>query len=133
MSGGVEEDIKAQLDRQSAPALHIPDEIRVGVLAGAEEAEIWLQAHLLGCEACRGPISELFAGVQGDTVVSDEGGVDCAQARTAIFNHLEDGREPAFIALQHILICDACAATIYEPAKAATVLEFYPDETGEAG
>lgn len=123
----------AREDDQETPDWHIPDEVRVGVLAGVEESEIWLQAHLLRCQACREPIIDLLAKVQGGMVVSDEGAVECAQARNAIFHFLETGREPSFILLQHVLNCDDCSHTFYEPAKAAIVLEFDPDDTGEAG
>ena len=125
--------LQADLQRQVAPAWHIPDEARVGVLAGLEEYETWLQAHLLRCDACRSPIIDLMVQVQGSEVTSDEGGVACAQARNALMHYLESDRKPPFTLLQHILACDTCNQTFYEPAKAAVVLEFDPDEVGEAG
>ncbi|MEX0800433.1 MAG: hypothetical protein WD379_04375 [Dehalococcoidia bacterium] len=119
------------MDKQEPHSWHIPDETRVGVLAGVEEAEIWLQAHLLRCESCRRPIIDLLTRVGGE--MSDGGAVDCHQARNALFHFLEGGREPASVLVQHIVMCDDCSHTFYEPAKAAIVLEFDPDETGEAG
>jgi hypothetical protein len=119
-------------DKQEPHGWHIPDEVRVGVLAGAEESEIWLQAHLLQCDSCRAPIIDILTKVGGDMVVSDEG-VDCHQARNALFHFLEGDREPSFVLLQHIVICDDCSHTFYDPAKAAILLEFDPDDTGEAG
>ncbi len=125
--------IKDELERQQTPDWHIPDEVRIGVLAGLEEHEAWLQAHLMRCQTCRQPIIELLAQVQGTMVVSDEGEVTCAEGRNALMHYLESGRPPPFILLQHILACDACSHTFYEPAKAAVLLEFDPDEVGEAG
>ena len=125
--------LQADLERQVAPAWHIPDEARVGVLAGLEEYETWLQAHFLRCDACRSPIIDLMVQVQGSEVISDEGDVACAQARNALMHYLESDRKPAFTLLQHILACDTCYGTFYEPAKAAVVLEFDPDDVGEAG
>ncbi len=133
ISGEREEQMAAGLERQATPDWHIPDHVRIAVLAGVEESEIWLQAHLLRCEDCRRPIIGLLAEIQGTMVSSDEGAVDCAQARNAIFHFLEGDRNPPFILLQHILACDSCSHTFYEPAKAAIILEFDPDETGEAG
>jgi predicted anti-sigma-YlaC factor YlaD len=123
----------SDLEQQSTPQWHIPDEVRVGVLAGVEEFETWLQAHLMRCAACRKPIIDLLGEIQGTMAVSDEGGVECAEARNALFHYLEGDREPPFMLLQHIIICDSCSETFYEPAKATAVLEFNPDETGEAG
>lgn len=133
MSGEREEQANASLERQNKPEWHIPDDVRVGVLAGVEESEIWLQAHLLRCKDCRRPIIDLLGEIQGTMLSSDEGAVDCAQARNAIFHFLEGDRDPQYILLQHILSCDSCSHTFYEPAKAAIILEFDPDETGEAG
>ena len=125
--------LREDLEQQEAPVWHIPDEARVGVLAGLEEYETWFQAHLLRCDTCRSPIIDLLGQVQATEVFSDEGEVACAQARNALMHYLETDRQPPFTLLQHILACDACSRTFYEPAKAAVVLEFDPDDTGEAG
>jgi len=125
--------LQIDLERQTAPAWHIPDEARVGVLAGLEQYETWLQAHFLHCNACRSPIIDLMGEIQGCEVISDEGEVLCAQARNALMHYLESDRRPPFTLLQHILACDTCCQTFYEPAKAAAILEFDPDEVGEAG
>lgn len=133
MSLREQEAMKADLERQETPAWHIPDQVRVGVLAGLEEYDTWFQAHLLRCDTCRRPIIDLLGQIQGTEVVSDEGEVACAQARNALMHYLESGRQPPFMLVQHILACEACSQTFYEPAQAAVVLEFDPDEVGEAG
>ena len=51
-----EHEVAAVLGKQVAPALHIPDTVRVGVIAATEEHEVWLQAHLMACEGCRAPL-----------------------------------------------------------------------------
>ena len=125
--------LKAHLEQQEAPSWHLPDEVRVGVLAGLEEYETWFQAHLLRCQACRGPIIELLTQTGGSEVGSDEGKIACAQARNAIMHYLEERRQPHPILVHHILTCDACSQTFFEPAKAAVLLEYDPDDVGEAG
>lgn len=125
--------IEAQLEQQQTPDWHIPDQVRLGVLAGLEEYETWFQAHLLRCDTCRRPIIDLLAQTQGTEVFSDEGAGTCAQTRNALMHYLETGRPPPLTLLQHILICESCSHAFYEPAMAAVVLEFDPDEVGEAG
>ncbi|HEU4759914.1 MAG TPA: hypothetical protein VFT91_08035 [Dehalococcoidia bacterium] len=123
----------AGLEAQEAHSWHVPDQVRVGVLAGLEEYETWLQAHLMRCAACRGAIIDLLGQAQGSEVFSDEGEVACAEARNAVMHFLETGRPPALPPFQHIATCEACSQTFYEPAKAASVLEFDPEDVGEAG
>lgn len=125
--------IKAAMERQQTPDWHIPDQVRVGVLAGIEEYETWFQAHLLRCLTCRRPIIDLLAQTQGTELFSDEGAVACAETRNALMHYLETGRQPPPILLQHTFACEDCSNTFYEPAKAAVILEFDPDDTGEAG
>src|SRR3972149_6795948 len=107
MSLREQEFLRADLEGQGTPAWHIPDEVRIGVLAGLEEYETWFQAHLLRCHTCRRPIIDLLGQLQGTEVLSDEGGVACAEARSALMHYLETGRQPPFALLQHILACDA--------------------------
>lgn len=118
---------------QVAVAWHIPDEVRVGVLAGAEEHERWLQAHLLRCESCSVPILALLGKLSGAEAAGPEvARVTCSQARNAIFHFLETGREPAR-ELGHIVTCESCSEAFYEPAKARVLLELDPEDVGEAG
>ncbi len=122
----------ARLEAQEPQSWHVPDQVRVGVLAGLEEHETWLQAHLLRCGPCRAAIIDLLDQVRGTELFSDEG-VACALARNDVMHFLEAGRPPALVLLHHILNCEACSQTFYEPAKAAAVLEFDPEDVGEAG
>lgn len=128
-----EQDLRADLERQRAPVWHIPDHVRVGVLAGLEEYEMWLQAHLLRCEACRQPIVHLLSKLQGAVQREPDPGTACAPARAALFHYLEDGREPSPALLHHVTTCEGCSQPFYEPAKAAVLLEFEPEDVGEAG
>ena len=123
----------AGLEAQEGHSWHVPDQVRVGVLAGLEEYETWLQAHLMRCDPCRGAIIDLLSQAQETEVFSAEGDVACAEARNAVMHYLETARPPNLVLLQHILTCEACSLTFYEPAKAAAVLEFDPEDVGEAG
>jgi hypothetical protein len=126
-----EQTLRAELRRQAAPAWHIPDHVRIGVLAGLEEYETWLQAHLLRCQACRQPIVRLLGKLQGSLGAAPGPPVACAPARAALFHYLEDGREPALPLLHHITTCEGCSQPFYEPAKALVLLEFEPEDVGE--
>lgn len=122
------------LASQTAATWHIPDQVRVGVLAGIEEHERWLQAHLLSCNDCRAPLIDLLGKLAKAELTRPElAQVTCSEARNAIFHFLETGREPALDLLRHIVTCELCAEPFYEPAKARVVLEHDPDDTGEAG
>jgi len=126
--------IVKELEEQAGRHWHIPDEVRVGVLAGSEEYETWLQAHLLRCQECLKPLLSLF-GRLPVVEASGEGlaAVACSQARNAIFHYLETGREPPQEFLHHVINCEACSRPFYEPAKNLVLLEFDPNDTGEAG
>ncbi|MFQ6019525.1 MAG: hypothetical protein ACE5KW_02090 [Dehalococcoidia bacterium] len=124
----------AELAKQKGLSWHIPDEVRVGVLAGTEEHEVWLQAHLLRCQDCLTPLLTLYGKLPlGPACPTDPSSVDCSEARNAIFHYLETGREPAWELLCHITICEACSQPFYESAKNRVLLEYDPDEIGEAG
>lgn len=113
---------------------HIPDEVRIGVLAGAEEYERWLQAHLLRCQGCCDPLIALLDKLAGAELTgAAPAAMTCSQARNAIFHYLESGREPAFELLRHVVTCEACSEPFYEPAKARVLLEHEPEDVGEAG
>lgn len=126
-----EKAFREELKRQAVPAWHIPDHVRIGVLAGLEEYETWLQAHLLRCDACRQPIVRLLAKLQGSLQTAPGPTVTCAPARAALFHYLEDGREPSLPLLRHITTCEACSQPFYEPAKAVVLLEFEPEDVSE--
>jgi len=122
----------ARLESQEPQSWHVPDQVWVGVLAGLEEYETWLQAHLLRCAPCRAAIIDLLGQAQATELFSDEG-VACALARNDVMHFLEAGRPLGLVPLHHVLSCEACSQTFYEPASAAAVLEFDPDDVGEAG
>lgn len=128
------EQIIKDIEGQTAAAWHIPDAVRVGVLAGAEEHEWWLQAHLLRCEECLVPLNALLGKLAGAEAMGPEpAGTTCSQARNAIFHYLESGREPGLDLVRHVVTCESCSEVFYEPAKARVLLEHEPEHVGEAG
>lgn len=128
------EQIKRDIAGQTVVAWHIPDAVRVGVLAGAEEHQRWLQAHLLRCEDCRVPLIALLGKLaRAEATGPEPAQVTCSQARNAIFHYLETSREPALELVRHIVTCEFCSETFYEPAKARVLLEHEPEDVGEAG
>ena len=130
MANGREERVREDLRKQVAPALHIPDAVRVGVIACSEEDELWLQAHLMGCEGCRAP---LIAMLLKRTAVGmgRPPEVTCAKARDVMFRYLEGGAEPDEATFAHITSCDRCDDLFFEPAQAVVLQEYEPEHVGE--
>ena len=130
MANGREERVAEDLSKQVAPALHIPDAVRVGVIACSEEHELWLQAHLMGCEGCRAPlIAMLLKRTAVDMGRPPE--VTCAKARDVTFRYLEGGAEPEDATFAHITSCDLCDDLFFEPAQAVVLQEYEPEHVGE--
>ncbi len=130
MSGQSEEQIAAGLSRQIAPALHIPDAVRVGVIACAEEHELWFQGHLMACEGCRAPlIALLLKRTAMDVRRPPE--IACAKARAMMCRYLECCDEPDDATFAHITSCDLCDDLFFEPAQAVILREYEPDHVGE--
>ncbi len=130
MANGREERVREDLRKQVAPALHIPDAVRVGVIACSEEDELWLQAHLMGCEGCRAPlIAMLLKRTTVDMGRPPE--VTCAKARDVMFRYLEGGAEPDDATFAHITSCDLCDDLFFEPAQAVVLQEYEPEHVGE--
>ncbi len=98
---------------------HLPDELRMGVLAGVEEAELRLEAHLVSCEMCR-EAQILLA--ERALLTSDEdcrcgGECSCVKARNELLWLLEEGREMTDEAITHLNTCDDCRDHLLEPAR----------------
>ena len=124
--------LQSHLDRQVAPVWHIPDDVRVGVLACTDEHGLWLQGHFMRCEGCRAPlIALLHKRLAVD--ITPPAPVSCAAARDALFRYLEGGDEPSNEAFAHIVACDLCDDLFFEPAQAVILLEYEPEDVGEAG
>ena len=125
-----EEQIASGLKGQVAPALHIPDPVRVGVIAGTESDELWLQGHLMACEGCRAPLIDLLLKRPAvDIARPDE--VPCAKARDVMFRYLEGGPLPDDPTFAHIAACDLCDDLFFEPAQAVILREYEPEHVGE--
>jgi hypothetical protein len=129
VAGEQAERIAEELDRQIIPALHIPDEVRVGTIALTEEHGLWLQGHLMACEGCRAPLIALI--LRRPAVdVERPPETSCAQARDTMFRYLEGGPEPDEVAFAHITSCDLCDDLFFEPAQAVVLKEYEPEEIG---
>jgi hypothetical protein len=125
-----EERIAAGLNKQVAPALHIPDAVRLGVIAGAEEHELWLQGHLMSCEGCRAPLIALL--LKRTAMSLDRPPeIPCAKTRNVMFRYLEGGPEPDDASFAHTSSCDLCDDLFFEPAQAVVLMEYEPEHVGE--
>ena len=121
--------IAAGVSRQVAPALHIPDALRLGVIASSEEHEIRLQGHLMGCEGCRAPLIALLL-KRTAVGVRRPPKVPCAKARDVMFRYLEGGYPPDDATFAHISSCDLCDDLFFEPAQAVVLQEYEPEHVG---
>lgn len=130
MKSEPEHEIVAGLRQQVAPALHIPDMVRVGVIACTEEHELWLQAHLMSCEGCRAPLVTLML-KRTAVDVHRPPQMPCAKARDVMFRYLEGGPLPDEATLAHITACDLCDDLFFEPAEAVILKEYEPEHVGE--
>ncbi len=124
--------ILSALEQQVAPIWHIPDEVRVGVLACTDEHGLWLQGHFMACEGCRAPLTRYMM-KKRSVAIQRPPEVSCAYARGAMFRYLEANEEPSDAVFAHIVSCDLCDDLFFEPAQAVVLLEYEPDDTGEAG
>ena len=125
-----EHQIAAGLGQQVAPALHIPDTVRVGVIACTEEHELWLQAHLMACEGCRAPLIALML-KRTAVDVTRPPEIPCPKARGLMFRYLEGGPLPDDATFAHITACDLCDDLFFEPAEAVILKEYEPEHVGE--
>ena len=125
-----EEKIATGLSKQVAPALHIPDAVRLGVIASSEEHELWLQGHLMGCEGCRAPLIALLL-KRTALSVGRPPETTCAETRNVMFRYLEGGPDPDDATFAHIASCDLCDDLFFEPAQAVVLQEYEPEHVGE--
>lgn len=130
MGGERERRIAAGLGRQVAPALHIPDAVRVGVIAASDEHELWLQGHLMACEGCRAPLIALLL-KRTAVALGRPPEIPCAKARDVMCRYLEGGALPDDATFAHISSCDRCDGLFFEPAQAVILQEYEPEHVGE--
>ena len=130
MSRQREHQIAEGLGHQVVPALHIPDMVRVGVIACTEEHELWLQAHLMACEGCRAPLIALML-KRTAVDVHRPPEIPCPKARSLMFRYLEGGPPPDDATFAHITVCDLCDDLFFEPAQAVILKEYEPEHLGE--
>ncbi len=129
MTAGREGQISEGLSKQVAPALHIPDAVRVGVVACMDEHELWLQGHLMACEGCRAPLIALIL-KRTAMDVGRPADVPCPKARDVMFRYLEGGPEPNDAAFAQITSCDLCDDLFFVPAQAVVLMEYEPEHVG---
>jgi hypothetical protein len=125
-----EDQIAAALRKQVAPAMHIPDIVRVGVIACTDEDGLRLQGHLMACEGCREPLIALVP-QRTALPLTRPAEISCAKARDAMCRYLEGGDQPDDAAFAHVTSCDLCDDLFFEPAKALILREYEPEHVGE--
>lgn len=107
-----------QLPEDERPRWHLPDALRVGVLAGDEESMLRLEAHMMCCPQNR----ELLVSLAEDAVWvgydSLGASVTCQQARNALLWYLEEHRPMGRAAVAHLNVCESCHDHLLEPARA---------------
>ena len=122
--------LEGSLSRHVAPALHIPDSVRVGVIACMDQHELRFQGHLMCCEGCRAPIVALILKRAAMDIVRPPR-IPCGKARALMFRYLEGGDDPDDITFAHITSCDLCDDLFFEPAQAVILREYEPEHLGE--
>lgn len=122
-SSGDPRDATALKDQPMAQ-VHIPDELRVGVLAGMEHHELRLQAHFLSCDACR-KLGLTLADLADmpDARCAPQQPITCWQARNALFRFFEQGRTLDPDGVAHLNACECCRDHFLEPARAVRALD----------
>lgn len=115
-----------QPEQAKRPPTHLPETIRLGALAGLEDEELRLEAHLVMCPICREPALELTARAERDADACVEAN-DCARARNSLFRFLEQGREAPSEAIAHLRDCDPCHDLFLESARCACTWELDED------
>lgn len=108
---------------------HFPDDLRVSVLSGAEEARYHFVPHLMQCPDCQERLADFVERLEG--IAGDAGISDCERARSAALQFLDRGKPVLGDDLTHIAGCDDCNLLFMEPALALRVRE--SGGTGRAG
>jgi hypothetical protein len=112
---------------RARPVGHIGDFLRVGVLAGQEDAEVRWEGHVMQCPQCRESALSLWERLpEGREAIPFLKEVTCAEARNGLFRFLDQGRNLETGVLYHLLTCDGCSEHFIEPAK--TLYRFEIDE-----
>lgn len=102
---------------------HIPDAIRMGVLAQDEGAELRIQGHLMACEVCGESSITLWERVRAKArPAASVRPYSCLKARNALLRYLEEGRPLAEAVIIHLRECIGCADRFLEPGKALHTL-----------
>jgi hypothetical protein len=116
---------RSETDRERARAkTHIADDLRLGVLAQEEGAELRMEGHVMACEVCReASISLLERMREKVDPVALAQGYSCAQTRNALFRHLEEGRPLDAAVISHLRDCIGCGDHFLESAKALHTME----------
>lgn len=113
------------------PVSHIGDFLRVGVLAGEEEAEIRWEGHVMQCPQCRDSAISLWERMpEGKDAAPFLRPVSCAEARNGLFRYLDQRRSLEVSVIHHLLTCEECNERFVEPAKALFRLEVDEDSIG---
>ncbi len=108
---------------------HVPDELRLSVLGGAEEARYHFVPHLMQCLQCQERLRDLVERLDG--VTADAGASDCERARSAALQFLDRGKPLVPHDLMHLKGCEDCTLLFVEPGLAVRVRE--SGGTGRAG
>ena len=114
---------RSEADRERTRAkTHIADDLRIGVLAQEEGAELRMQGHLMACEFCREAVISLWEQVRETPEAAVlVGRYSCAETRSALFRQLEEGRPLDAAAIAHLREC-ANADFFLESARALYTL-----------
>jgi uncharacterized protein YbaR (Trm112 family) len=106
--------------QEARPALHLPDPLRIGVVAGEEGARLRLQAHLMGCPLCRDRCLALWELRAAKARGTREA---CTRARAAALRFLEQGRALGEGDILHLVACPFCRDDFLGPAAALFIQE----------
>ncbi len=115
---------------KARPAGHIGDSLRIGVLAGQEEAEVRMEGHFMQCPQCHDSAMSLWERMPADRNAALFKEVSCAEARNDLFRYLDQGRSLESGVLYHLLTCEDCSDHFVEPAKALYRLDTDEESIG---
>lgn len=118
----------AEFGKEGRAPTHLPDVLRIGVLAGLEDQELRLEAHFLECDVCCEPevaLAEFADTPQGRC--APQAPVSCPEARNALFRYFDQGRQLAVDAVAHLNACECCRDHFLAPARAVRAREVDED------
>ena len=118
-------------ERNIRPAWHLPDELRVAVLASEEVAERRLQGHLMSCEGCRRPLLALAELMPPPSLAQGPADpADCPSVRHSVILYIEEGRSLSSETIDHLSRCEDCGDLFLEPAISVTRTDREEETTG---